>query len=496
MGADQQFCLRWNNFHTNITSAFESLRDDEDFVDITLACEGRQIKAHKMVLSACSPYFRSLLKGNPCQHPIVFLKDVTFANLTSILDFMYHGEVNVSHNELATFLKTAEALKVRGLAEDEKKKDAENYNESSSPPPPRDPPDPGSPRPEEGSSAPDTHLSDSPPPKRQRRRSGASLHSAEDTNETVLSEARDSSVKNEPQDFNEEEDMLSQSVEQDLIKTDIDDSEERSFGPSESVTISRSQAAMQQLQESFGSFLPGMGQSPGFLPQGATDMPRPPPYPLEGVQGLPPGISALPGPSMSQGAASQDASQGGAAGSAVAAGQQRCPLCNKGLSRWTSLRRHIEDKHTQGGAHICPICYHVYRTKNSLHNHLSVYHRGATGTRGRRGRYPTYTVLRPTSAHQLAALKAAARHSTRDVPGVGQSIPRDTLASHHQLAAAPLAMSVEESDEPRELMQQAAGGFESLLQSDADVAAAALHQHTHKNSAPQSEFAVTEIVDE
>lgn len=62
MGADQQFCLRWNNFHTNITSAFESLRDDEDFVDITLACEGRQIKAHKMVLSACSPYFRSLLK--------------------------------------------------------------------------------------------------------------------------------------------------------------------------------------------------------------------------------------------------------------------------------------------------------------------------------------------------------------------------------------------------------------------------------------------------
>jgi len=313
MGADQQFCLRWNNFHTNITSAFESLRDDEDFVDITLASEGKQIKAHKMVLSACSPYFRSLLKGNPCQHPIVFLKDVTFANLTSILDFMYHGEVNVSHNELATFLKTAEALKVRGLAEDEKKKESEGYNEASSPPPPRDPPDPGSPRPgEEANSAPDTHTSDSPPPKRQRRRSGASIHSAEDTNETVLSEARESSVKNEPQDFDDEADMLIHSDTQEIIKQDTEEnSEERNFGPSESVTISRSQAAMQQLQESFGSFLPGMGQSPGFLPHGATDMPRPPPYSLEGVQGLPPGISALPGPSMSQGAASQDASQGG-----------------------------------------------------------------------------------------------------------------------------------------------------------------------------------------
>ncbi|KAK8754678.1 hypothetical protein OTU49_017532 [Cherax quadricarinatus] len=378
MGADQQFCLRWNNFHTNITSAFESLRDDEDFVDITLACEGRQIKAHKMVLSACSPYFRSLLKGNPCQHPIVFLKDVTFANLTSILDFMYHGEVNVSHNELATFLKTAEALKVRGLAEDEKKKDAENYNESSSPPPPRDPPDPGSPRPEEGSSAPDTHLSDSPPPKRQRRRSGASLHSAEDTNETVLSEARDSSVKNEPLDFNEEEDMLSQSVEQDLIKTDIDDSEERSFGPSESVTISRSQAAMQQLQESFGSFLPGMGQSPGFLPQGATDMPRPPPYPLEGVQGLPPGISALPGPSMSQGAASQDASQGLGFFPLVRERRQiryECSVCGRTFSNVYNLKVHMRDQHSGLGSAKCEICGLSFKNLSTLRVHKSNYHR-------------------------------------------------------------------------------------------------------------------------
>ncbi|XP_066980761.1 transcription activator GAGA-like isoform X14 [Macrobrachium rosenbergii] len=370
MGADQQFCLRWNNFHSNITSAFESLRDDEDFVDITLACDGRQIKAHKMVLSACSPYFRSLLKGNPCQHPIVFLKDVTFSNLSSILDFMYHGEVNVSHNELATFLKTAEALKVRGLAEDEKKKDSENYNESSSPPPPRDPPDPGSPRPEEGSSAPDTHLSDSPPPKRQRRRSGNSVHSTEDTNETVLSDqqVRDTSVKNEPQDFNEEEDILSQSVDQDVIKSDVVD-DDRNFGPAESVTI-RSQAAMQQLQESFGSFLPGMGQSPGFLPHGATDMPRPPPYPLEGVQGLPPGISALPGPSMSQGAASQDASQGGWYG------RRHCDVCGKSLSSKYALQVHMRDVHTEARRYFtCSLCNKVYASQNSYRVHMSIKHR-------------------------------------------------------------------------------------------------------------------------
>lgn len=62
MADDQLFCLRWNNFQTNFTSQFEALRAEEDFVDVTLACEGMRIKAHKLVLSACSPYFKELLK--------------------------------------------------------------------------------------------------------------------------------------------------------------------------------------------------------------------------------------------------------------------------------------------------------------------------------------------------------------------------------------------------------------------------------------------------
>lgn len=59
---DQQFCLRWNNFQANITSQFETLRDDEDFTDVTIACEGQRLQAHKVVLSACSPFFKELFK--------------------------------------------------------------------------------------------------------------------------------------------------------------------------------------------------------------------------------------------------------------------------------------------------------------------------------------------------------------------------------------------------------------------------------------------------
>lgn len=59
---DQQFCLRWNNFQANITSQFENLRDEEDFTDVTIACEGQQLQAHKIILSACSPLFKELFK--------------------------------------------------------------------------------------------------------------------------------------------------------------------------------------------------------------------------------------------------------------------------------------------------------------------------------------------------------------------------------------------------------------------------------------------------
>ncbi|KOX69226.1 Protein abrupt [Melipona quadrifasciata] len=59
---EQQYSLRWNDFHSSILSSFRHLRDVEDFVDVTLACESNSFTAHKVVLSACSPYFRQLLK--------------------------------------------------------------------------------------------------------------------------------------------------------------------------------------------------------------------------------------------------------------------------------------------------------------------------------------------------------------------------------------------------------------------------------------------------
>jgi len=118
MGTDK-FCLRWNDFENNISSAFRELRDDKDFFDVTLACDDEQIQAHKVILSACSPFFRNVLRRNPHQNPLLYLKGVKFTDLQSVLNFMYHGEVNVAQEELNSFLAVAEDLRVKGLTQNQ-----------------------------------------------------------------------------------------------------------------------------------------------------------------------------------------------------------------------------------------------------------------------------------------------------------------------------------------------------------------------------------------
>ncbi|XP_061395950.1 protein bric-a-brac 2, partial [Musca vetustissima] len=114
---NQQFCLRWNNYQSNLTNVFDELLQNESFVDVTLACEGHSIKAHKMILSACSPYFQALFYDNPCQHPIIIMRDVRWQELKALMEFMYKGEINVSQDQINPLLKVAEMLKIRGLAE-------------------------------------------------------------------------------------------------------------------------------------------------------------------------------------------------------------------------------------------------------------------------------------------------------------------------------------------------------------------------------------------
>jgi len=111
-----QYSLNWNNYKFSMTESLKTIIQEEDFVDVTLHTEGKTLKAHKVYLSACSSYFKNVLKGtNLWQHPILFLENVPFQDLQKILEFVYYGEVQVPQKRLQSFLKSAEILKINGL---------------------------------------------------------------------------------------------------------------------------------------------------------------------------------------------------------------------------------------------------------------------------------------------------------------------------------------------------------------------------------------------
>ena len=72
-----KLCLQWNDFKENAIGSLGSLKDDNDFLDVTLACEdGKQVEAHKVILAISSPFFQNLLKINKHPHPLIYLRGV------------------------------------------------------------------------------------------------------------------------------------------------------------------------------------------------------------------------------------------------------------------------------------------------------------------------------------------------------------------------------------------------------------------------------------
>ena len=112
----EKLCLQWNDFQDNVASAFGSLREDNDFADVTLACEdGKQVEAHKVILAASSPFFQNILKRNKHPHPLIYMRGMKSEDLMAIVDFLYHGEANIFQENLDSFLAIAEELQLKGL---------------------------------------------------------------------------------------------------------------------------------------------------------------------------------------------------------------------------------------------------------------------------------------------------------------------------------------------------------------------------------------------
>merc|ERR1711881_784150 len=112
----EKFSLKWNDFQSVVSQSFSVLRQEEDFYDVTLVSDDHtQISAHKLVLSASSQFFKSILRKNSHSHPLLYLSGVDSTSLGFVLDYIYQGEVQIYQNELDKFLDVAQKLKKEGL---------------------------------------------------------------------------------------------------------------------------------------------------------------------------------------------------------------------------------------------------------------------------------------------------------------------------------------------------------------------------------------------
>ncbi|XP_069673667.1 uncharacterized protein [Periplaneta americana] len=113
----REYCLTWKFHQNNQQTMFSKLLQKESFCDVTIACEEKILRAHKLVLSACSSYFEMILSRYEVQNPIIILKDVRYDDMSALLQFIYKGEVNIEQSQLSSLLETADMLKVKGLSE-------------------------------------------------------------------------------------------------------------------------------------------------------------------------------------------------------------------------------------------------------------------------------------------------------------------------------------------------------------------------------------------
>ena len=120
MATKKSFCLRSNKFPDIICQSIKILRSEQDFADVTLACEdGKMVETHKVILAGSSPILSDLLKKLNNPHPLIYLKGVTLVSLQAVLDFLYTGEAEVAEECLTELLMLADQLEIAGLKSDE-----------------------------------------------------------------------------------------------------------------------------------------------------------------------------------------------------------------------------------------------------------------------------------------------------------------------------------------------------------------------------------------
>ena len=113
-----KYDLSWQKFSQHLYLMLKEIYKVEKYSDVTLVSDDQvHFKAHKIVLSACSPVFKNIIDNSPSQHTLIYLRGIQRYELESILQFMYLGEGKIFQNRIREFIRVAKDLEVKDICE-------------------------------------------------------------------------------------------------------------------------------------------------------------------------------------------------------------------------------------------------------------------------------------------------------------------------------------------------------------------------------------------
>ena len=123
--------LMWQSYPDHLREMMQNMMQTDNFTDVTLVTDDKKsIKAHRNILSACSPVLNDILlkMDHQTNHPFIYLKGIQSSEMESILQFIYQGEARFAEYRLNEFISASQSLEITQLsknAESEKKQQCE-----------------------------------------------------------------------------------------------------------------------------------------------------------------------------------------------------------------------------------------------------------------------------------------------------------------------------------------------------------------------------------
>ena len=112
----EKFDIRWHTYSDHLKDMLHNMMSSNDLTDVTLVSEDKKhFKAHRVVLSASSSVFKSIISDHILSSPIIYLRGIQSFEIDSILQFIYLGEATIYQERMNEFLSTAKSLEIKEI---------------------------------------------------------------------------------------------------------------------------------------------------------------------------------------------------------------------------------------------------------------------------------------------------------------------------------------------------------------------------------------------